>query len=46
VSGIADRFNGHIDEFLISHIQVRRLDRDHRNNMNNPGAFAVAGGED
>ena len=29
VSGIADPFNGHIDAFRISHVALRRLDRDH-----------------
>ena len=36
--------NGHIDEFRISHVQ--RSDRwigTTWNNINNPGAFAVAG---
>jgi hypothetical protein len=41
VSGIADPFNGHIDEFRIAHIQ--RSDgwiATTWNNMSNPGAFA------
>jgi Concanavalin A-like lectin/glucanases superfamily len=44
VSGIADPFNAHIDEFRISHIQ--RSDGwigTTWNNMNDPAAFAVAG---
>jgi hypothetical protein len=44
VSGIADPFNGHIDEFRISHVQ--RSDgwiATTWNNMSDPGAFAVAG---
>jgi hypothetical protein len=43
VSGIADPFNGHIDEFRISHIQ--RSDgwiETTWNNMSNPGASPVA----
>jgi hypothetical protein len=47
VSGVADRFNGHIDEFRISHVQ--RSDgwiETTWNNMSNPGAFAVAGAEE
>jgi hypothetical protein len=47
VSGIADPFNGHIDEFRISHVQ--RSDgwiATTLNNMSNPGAFAVAGAEE
>jgi len=42
-SGIADPFNGHIDEFRISHVQ--RSDgwiETTSTNMSNPGAFAVA----
>jgi hypothetical protein len=44
VSGIADPFDGHIDEFRISHVQ--RSDgwiATTWNNMSDPGAFAVAG---
>jgi MSHA biogenesis protein MshQ len=47
VSGIADPFNGHIDEFRISHIQ--RSDgwiETTYNNMSNPAAFALAGAEE
>jgi hypothetical protein len=47
VSGIADPFNGHIDEFRISHVQ--RSDgwiETTWNNMSDPGAFAVAGTEE
>jgi hypothetical protein len=47
VSGIADPFNGHIDEFRISHVQ--RSDgwiETTWNNMSDPGAFAVAGAEE
>jgi Concanavalin A-like lectin/glucanases superfamily len=48
VSGIADPFNGHIDEFRIVHVQ--RSDgwiATTWNNMRNPGgAFAAAGGEE
>jgi hypothetical protein len=47
VSGIADPFNGHIDEFRISRIQ--RSDgwiETTWNNMSDPGAFAVAGAEE
>jgi hypothetical protein len=47
VSGLADPFNGHIDEFRISHVQ--RSDgwiATTWNNMSNPGAFAVAGAEE
>ena len=47
VSGIADPFNGHIDEFRIAHVQ--RSDGwigTTWNNMSNPGAFAVAGAEE
>jgi hypothetical protein len=42
VSGIADPFNGHIDEFRMSHIQ--RSDgwiETTWHNMSDPGAFAV-----
>jgi hypothetical protein len=47
VSGIADSFNRHIDEFRISHVQ--RSDgwiATTWNNMIDPGAFAVAGAEE
>jgi hypothetical protein len=47
VSGIADPFSGHIDEFRIAHVQ--RSDgwiETTWNNMSNPGAFAVAGAEE
>ena len=47
VSGIADPFNGHIDEFRIAH--VKRSDgwiETTWNNMSDPGAFAVAGAEE
>jgi hypothetical protein len=43
VSGIADPFNGHIDEFRIAHVQ--RSDGSIEttgNNMSDPGAFAMA----
>jgi hypothetical protein len=47
LSGIADPFNGHIDEFRIAHVQ-----RSHGwiettwNNMSDPGAFAVTEAEE
>ena len=47
MSGIADPFNGHIDEFRISHIQ--RPDgwiETTWNNMSSPGTFAAAGAEE
>jgi len=47
VSGIADPFNGHTDEFRIAHVQ--RSDgwiETTWNNMINPGAFATAGPEE
>jgi hypothetical protein len=47
VSGIADPFNGHIDEFRIAHVQ--RSDgwiETTWNNMSDPGAFAVPGVEE
>jgi Concanavalin A-like lectin/glucanases superfamily len=47
VSGIADPFNGHVDEFRISHVQ--RSDgwiETTWNNMSDPGAFAAAGVEE
>jgi hypothetical protein len=40
VSGIADPFNGHIDESRLSHVQTTW------DNMSDPGAFAVAGTEE
>ena len=45
--GIADPFNGHLDEFRISHVQ--RSDswiETTWNNMSDPGAFAAAGAEE
>jgi hypothetical protein len=47
VSGIADPFSGHIDEFRIPHIQ--RSDgwiETTWNSMSDPGAFAVAAAEE
>jgi hypothetical protein len=47
VSGIADPFNGHIDEFRIAHAQ--RSDgwiATTWNNMSSPGTFAAAGAEE
>ena len=47
MSGIADPFSGHIDEFRIPHIQ--RSDgwiETTWNNMSDPGAFAVAAAEE
>ena len=47
MSGIADPFNGHIDEFRIAHVQ--RSDGwtgTAWNNMSDPGAFAAAGAEE
>jgi hypothetical protein len=47
VSGIADPFDGHIDEFRISHVQ--RSDgwiATTWNNMGEPGTFAAAGPEE
>ena len=47
VSGIADPFNGHIDEFRIAHVQ--RSDgwiATTWNNLSDPGAFAAAGAEE
>jgi hypothetical protein len=47
VTGLADPFNGHIDEFRISHIQ--RSDgwiATTYNNMGDASAFAVAGAEE
>ena len=44
MSGIADPFNGHIDDFRIAHVQ--RSDgwiETTWNNMSDPGAFAAAG---
>jgi hypothetical protein len=46
-SAIADAFNGHIDEFRISHVQ--RSDgwiETTWNNMSDPGVFAAAGAEE
>jgi hypothetical protein len=47
VSGIADPFNGHIDEFRISHVQCSDawITTIH-NNMSDPGAFAAAAAEE
>jgi hypothetical protein len=45
-SGVADPFNGHIDEFRIAPVQ--RPDgwiKTIWNSMSDPGAFAVAGAE-
>jgi hypothetical protein len=47
VSGIADPFNGNIDEFRIAHVQ--RSDgwiATTWNNMSDPGAFAAAAAEE
>ena len=47
VSGVADPFNGRIDEFRIAHAQ--RSDggiESTWNNMSDPGAFAAAGAEE
>jgi hypothetical protein len=47
VSGIADPFNGRIDELRITHVQ--RSDgwiATTWNNMSDPGAFAMAGAEE
>jgi hypothetical protein len=47
VSGIADPFDGHVDEFRIAHVQ--RSDgwiETTWNNTSNPRAFAVAGNEE
>ena len=47
MSGIADPFNGHIDEFRIAHVQ--RSDgwiETTWNNMSDPGAFAAAAAEE
>jgi hypothetical protein len=47
VSGIADPFNGPIDEFRIAHVQRSNgWIETTWNNMSNPGAFAAAGGEE
>jgi hypothetical protein len=46
VSGIADSFDRHIDEFRIAHVQ--RSDgwiATTWNNMSDPGGFALAGTE-
>jgi len=42
VSGVADSFNGHIDEFRISHGWIATTWK----NMSEPGAFTVAGAEE
>jgi hypothetical protein len=47
VSGVADPFNGHIDEFRIAHVQ--RSDgwiATTWNDVSDAGAFAVAGAEE
>jgi hypothetical protein len=47
VSGIADPFSGHIDEFRIAHVQ--RSDgwiQTTWNHMSDPGAFAAAAAEE
>jgi hypothetical protein len=47
VTGVADPFNGHIDEFRIAHVQ--RSDgwiATTWNNMSSPGSFAAAGAEE
>jgi hypothetical protein len=47
VSGIADPFNGRIDEFRLAHIQ--RSDgwiATTWNNVSDPGAFTMAGAEE
>ena len=47
MSGVADPFNGHIDECRIAHVQ--RSDgwiETTWNDMSNPGAFAAAGAEE
>jgi hypothetical protein len=47
VSGIADPFNGHLDESRIAHVQ--RSDgwiETTWNNVSDPGAFAEAGAEE
>jgi hypothetical protein len=47
VSGIADPFNGHIDEFRVAHVQ--RSDNwieTSCNNMSDPSAFAVGRAEE
>ena len=47
MSGVANPFNGHIDEFRIAHIQRSGgWIETTWNNMSNPGAFEVAGGEE
>jgi hypothetical protein len=44
VSGIADPFNGHIDEFRIAHVQRSGgWIETAWNNMSGPRAFAAAG---
>jgi hypothetical protein len=43
VSGIADPFNGHIDDFRISHVQPSDgWIETTWNDMSDPGAFAAA----
>jgi hypothetical protein len=47
VSGVADFFNGHIDQFRIAHVQ--RSDgwiATTWNNMSDPSAVAAAGAEE
>ena len=47
MSGVADPFNGHVDEFRISHVQ--RSDgwiETTWNNIRDPGAFAAAAAEE
>jgi hypothetical protein len=47
VSGIADPFNGRIDQFRIAHIQHSdRWIETTWNNVSDAGAFAVAGTEE
>ena len=47
MSGIADPFNGHIDEFRISHVQPSDgWIETTWNNLSDPGAFAAAGAEE
>jgi hypothetical protein len=47
MSGAADPFNGHVEEFRISHVQRSdgRIETTY-NNMSNRSAFAVAGVEE
>jgi hypothetical protein len=46
VSGVADPFNGHIDEFHIARVQGSdgKIETTW-NNISDPGAFAAAGTE-